>query len=997
MPLKLGGVYFDVNFLLASDIKDECILGVDFLAKHNAVINFETNFLKLTNEEKEISTILFKTKNVPTNQYHICTKNENDPDKEIQHQICAINSENPTKNKSDCELDSQCKVEMKIKNICENLSKTLETNQTRTFQEILLKNKIIFRDKPGCINNYIHHLEVTDHTPYKQFQYRLNPKLIEQAKYEIEKMISEDIIEISNSPYINPIILVEKKNMDPTTGKEIESKVRICLDGRFLNKRLVPLYDAPPCIDTLLFQCSNAKYLATLDLKSSFWQVKLDKSSRIFTGFQFLKETFHYKRIPFGLSVSLGALIKALKTVIPNYLYKNVKVYVDDIFVHGETMEEFMEVLSNLFSVLREHGLTVNLEKCKFFRKSVQFLGYILTDKGIQKDPTKVQEIKNVKRPKNLKELQSFLGLINFYSKFCHTYADSTKSLYKLTSLKSTFKWTDEQQSAFDDIKQKMMEDITLHYPNLNETFYIDSDSSNFASGGVLYQMNKDGNRNIISFCSKTFKGSELNYHSTEKELLGILHCIQKFYNIIAGYRITVRTDNKAITFLHSCKNPPNRLIRWINYLGPLNINYEHIPGKSNTIADFFSRNPYEEPEQLGIDFYVSVVTESHFFQELIKNQKLDEDLQEKLRKDPKNYQITDGFICKRLGNKFLICLNKSDMSKLINLVHQKFSHSGVNKCYQIIRERFDANKLRKLIAENLKNCENCQFNKITPYSVAPYQSILPKGKLDLISIDYLGPFVTSNKYKYILVIMDNFTKFVKLYPTLKANLYGACKSLTSFISDIGTPNRCLSDNATCFTTNRWKCFLDKLKIARVLTSIRHPMGNNVERVNRDVLQYLRLLINGKHTKWCGKLYEVETTINSTYHTTTSLTPIQAMFGVSPLRFWNMYIGDDPGGRNLEPEEVEKIIKDNIEKYGNKTKSIKDKNKKFVTFKVGDQVLIRSLRIPEPNLVNAKLLPLYQGPYEVLDKVGKYTFIIGDKTNKIRGMFHTNLLKKYYN
>lgn len=189
------------------------------------------------------------------------------------------------------------------------------------------------------------------------------------------------------------------------------------------------------------------------------------------------------------------------------------------------------------------------------------------------------------------------MGITNFYSQYTEGYREKCMPLYNLEKKNQYWRWGEIEQQAINDVKSMLAKEVELTYPDFTKDFHIQIDASEAVVRAHLYQIDNDNKIKTIAFMIKTMQASELNYTVTEKELLAIIYAIKKFYNIIAGYKTKICTDHKALIFLNLCKNPTPRIIRWLLYLQPLKLEFAHIEGKNNCIADALSRNPVERDE----------------------------------------------------------------------------------------------------------------------------------------------------------------------------------------------------------------------------------------------------------------------------------------------------------------------------------------------------------------------------------------------------------------
>ncbi|GFX43624.1 retrovirus-related Pol polyprotein from transposon 412 [Trichonephila clavipes] len=310
-----------------------------------------------------------------------------------------------------------------------------------------------------------HRIDTADHPPIKQHPRRLPFAKQEEVGTLLREMQKNDIIEPSSSPWASPIVLVRKK----------DGSTRFCVDYRKLNdvtkKDSYPL----PRIDDTLDTLSGHKWFSTLDLKSGYWQVEIHPEDR---------EKQH----------SLPA-----------------KDYGSSKSCRGRTFEEHLQNIRKVLSKLSDANLKLNPSKCKFFQKEVNYLGHIISAEGVRTDPEKVSAVKNWKRPENLRELRSFLGLCTYYRKFVKGFFNIARPLHKLTESKQKFQWTKECEDSFLQLKEALTSSPILIYPQPDKPFILDTDASNESVGAVLSQ-EIDGQERVVAYWSKCLSKPERNY-----------------------------------------------------------------------------------------------------------------------------------------------------------------------------------------------------------------------------------------------------------------------------------------------------------------------------------------------------------------------------------------------------------------------------------------------------------------------------------------------------
>ena len=363
-----------------------------------------------------------------------------------------------------------------------------------------------------------------------------------------------------------------------------------------------------------------------------------------------------------------------------------------------------------------------------------------------------------------------------------------------------------------------------------------------------------------------------------------------------------------ALTFLKTCKFTNTRLTRWILAIQDYDITIEHCPGKENTAADLLGRQHPEKDWEKEKDItQVTINALKYKWSSELENDlknihklqredtrvnKIIQTLEENT-KQTSRFSINKGILCQKSQEGERIYLPAKILKRLIWECHMAYGHTGADKNHRIIKEYFYYPRLAKIIRQTLSTCDSCQRNKISTKSVSfILESVQPEKPLELLSVDFFGPLVkTKYGYEYILVVMDTFTKYTKLYPMRKATSQAAIRKIDDFIKNIGKPQKILADRGTQFTSRKWKEALKEREVRLILTSIRHPRANMVERVNRELARFFRTFLPAdKHESWYNWIEEMETILNESYHDTIETTPHEALVGTKPKRIWEKWI-----------------------------------------------------------------------------------------------------------
>ena len=233
-------------------------------------------------------------------------------------------------------------------------------------------------------------------------------------------------------------------------------------------------------------------------------------------------------------------------------------VYLDDVIVFSNTLEEHIDHLNKIFSLFKKVNLRLKQKKCVFATTSIEYLGHIVKKGQILPVVSKVKAIDNAKPPSNVKELQQFLGIVNYYRKFIPNFSQKASSLYELLKKDTDFKFGDKEMNAFNTLKKCLVsEPIFLNIPNFNLPFELSTDASNESLGAILSQ-----NGQVVEYASRTLNKAEKNYSTIEKELLAIIFGIDHFRYYLLGRKFKIITDHNPLKFLDNVKNN-SKLIRW--------------------------------------------------------------------------------------------------------------------------------------------------------------------------------------------------------------------------------------------------------------------------------------------------------------------------------------------------------------------------------------------------------------------------------------------------
>ena len=447
-----------------------------------------------------------------------------------------------------------------------------------------------------------HTIPVTDEVPIRLPHRRIPPNVQSEVKDIIQKWITQKIIRPSSSAYASQCVLVRKK----------DGGLRICIDFRALNKKTRRDAYPLPRVEEALEALHGAKYFSSLDLAQGYLQCAMDENDVSKTAFRVGSGgLYEFVRMPFGLCNAPATFQRLMDMILGDQTYDTLLLYLDDILLFSNSIEDMVERLDMVLTRLAKAGLKIKPEKCFLFMIEVKYLGHIVSERGIETDPKKIEAVKHWKKPTSETELRSFLGFASYYRKFVPNFAKIASPLHDLIGGKKgkkkkvfqnstrpyvrfSEKWGVSCDVAFEELRNKLTTAPTLAYPDFSKPFILETDASFEGLGAVLSQM-QDNKQVVIGYASRSLKPSErnmLNYSSTKLELLALKWAItEKYREYLYGANFVVYTDNNPLSYLMTSKVGATEM-RWVSQLGQFNFDIKFRPGKHNRNADALSRLP---------------------------------------------------------------------------------------------------------------------------------------------------------------------------------------------------------------------------------------------------------------------------------------------------------------------------------------------------------------------------------------------------------------------
>jgi hypothetical protein len=343
----------------------------------------------------------------------------------------------------------------------------------------------------------------------------------------------------------------------------------------------------------------GSKYLTKLDIIAAFNKLRMHPDSEDLTTFITSFGAFKYLVLPFGLTNGPASFQHYINDVLFEYLHDFCQAYLDDILIYSKTLKEHRRHVRAVLERLRDDGLQIDINKCEFHVQETVFLGLVVSTDGLKMDPRKVQVIRDWATPKNLTDVQSFIGFCNFYRRFIKGFSKLARPMVNLTRKDHPFLWTDACQEAFELMKERVTTAPVLKHFDRTKEAILETDSSDYVNGGVLSQYGDDGILYPVAFYSKNMAPAECNYEIYDKELLAIIRCLEHWRPELESTDIPIKifTDHKNLEYFMTTKELTRRQARWAEKLAEFNFKILYQSGAKNHKADALTRMPGYRPD----------------------------------------------------------------------------------------------------------------------------------------------------------------------------------------------------------------------------------------------------------------------------------------------------------------------------------------------------------------------------------------------------------------
>ncbi|XP_063952099.1 uncharacterized protein LOC135153446 [Lytechinus pictus] len=481
-------------------------------------------------------------------------------------------------------MDSPSIVPSHLTDLRDRSSESLSARQIFYLDNLLSEYQNVFARDDFDLGNFravTHKIDTGTANPIKQKMRRTPINFAQEEKAHLDKMLKAGVIKPSISEWASPPVLIRKR----------DGSVRWCIDYRALNsvtrKDVYPLPRIEECLDTLAGNISFSK----LDASDAYWQIHVDQPDQEKTAFITRYGLYEFERMGFGLCNAPATFSRAMNLILCGLTWEIALAFLDDILVLGKSFEEHLKNLWIVLNRFQQFELKLKPKKCALLQTKVEFLGREVDNTGIHLRAEHVQAVQSWPVPKNTREVERFLGLVNYHRVFLKNYAKVAAPLYALTG-KQPFKWEEAHQCAFESIKHMLITAPVLTLPDSTDGFVLDTDASDIALGAELLQI-QNGEEKVISYGSCVLAKEQRRYCVTRKELLAVVLFTRFYRHYLLGKPFLVRTDHSSLRWLLNFKRPqPGQIARWIEELSQYDFHIEHRKGNKHVNADALSRIP---------------------------------------------------------------------------------------------------------------------------------------------------------------------------------------------------------------------------------------------------------------------------------------------------------------------------------------------------------------------------------------------------------------------
>ena len=582
--------------------------------------------------------------------------------------------------------------------------------------------------------------------------------------------------------------------------------------------------------------------------------------------------------------------------------------YVDDIIIFSKSFEEHYHHLWEVFKRLRRANIQLRRDKCRLAYSECEFLGHHISRTGRRPVLSYLEKVKSFPRPRSVKELQRFLGTVNYYRGYIANMATIAAPLYSLTKKGAKWEWTDESEGSFASLRDKLLrEPVILAFPDLEKTFYVEADASSQGVGAVLSQEDPVANKlRPICYYSSTLTPAQSNYSAGQLEAWAIVSAARNWSVYLrAAIEVVFLTDHCPLQWLRKQKDPRHTYARWILELEELPYRVEYRPGSQNLTADYLSRTEnlrhdkaVSNEEEFEDRVYI-LGAQDKMYSKILKKQKEDSVIQRAIDQLEKERVISSGQL-KKVSSHLSVegsalyfdqrLVVPSELRKEILKEVHVLGHFGVAGTLAALRRNFFWIKMARDVRIYCRACIVCQRVKPSLRAKEPIESLV-------LGKDYPGGAVGvdigtlpwgDGEYRYFLMMVDLFTCLVELMPLHNQSAESVVAAFERgwVYRGHGTPEIVITDQGSQLDGSEFRKFCTPLGVEKRHNTPYHPQCDGMAERNigfiKQVIMCLMLDRQLDKGSWPALLSEASFYCNCMPNASSKVSPYELTYGRQP-------------------------------------------------------------------------------------------------------------------